>query len=272
MEQFVIINGFDRSGSSAITKLLATHPHVELIMQPFNSGFIRKKMYSILEETDKQSPEHVFFKALKNNKLKNDLIVSDWHYKYSTTQKFKEGQLHIIKTTINHFAQKWMIENYPEIDVWGIWREPKDIVDSIIRNEFYGEWYDDALEQIVPTVEKNELLNRYYSKYSGNLNSIVKKTAFLIAVRSHFFFRYLKPGFVMNYEEFKGRANYLNDFLEHYGLSKIDLKKNSSKDLNIVGEYNQDKKSVKYSSNELIFLNEIFLPLKVLVKERHGIS
>ena len=138
MGDFLIINGFDRSGTSAITRLLATHPKVELIMQPFNSGFIRKKMYSILEETDECRPEHVFFKALKNNEIKNELIDSYWHYEHSTTQHFKDGQLHIIKTTINHFTQKWMNENYPEIDVWGIWRDPKDIVDSIIRNKFYG--------------------------------------------------------------------------------------------------------------------------------------
>ncbi|MEX0719975.1 MAG: hypothetical protein WD059_04850 [Balneolaceae bacterium] len=271
MGKFTIVNGFDRSGSSAITRLLSTHPKVELIMQPFNSGFIREKMYSILKETDEKSPEHVFFKSLKNNKLNNDLIKSHWHYKHSTTQSFREGQLHIIKTTINHFAQKWMNENYPDIDVWGIWRKPEDIVDSIIRNEFYGEWYEDALTQIIPTVNNSKLLYKYYLRFISDLDSITKKTAFLVAVRSHFFFYYLKPQYVIEYEKFTEDPNYLNSFFNHYELSSIDITERSSNDLNIIGKYKDKKEEVNYSEEEENFMDEVFKPLKELVAERHKI-
>jgi|SRR5690625_265537 len=271
MGQFVIINGFDRSGSSAITRLLAIHSKIELIMQPFNSGFVRKKMYSILNETDRESPEHVFFNALKNNKLNNDLINSHWHYKYSTTQKFNEGQLHIIKTTINHFAQKWMSENYPEIDVWGIWRNPRDIVDSIMRNEFYGQWYEDALEQIIPTVNSTKILKKYYADFTAELNSLVKQTSFLVAVRSHFFFHHLQPEYVIEYEKFNQNPNYLNLFLENYRFSPINLSEESSDDLNIIGEYEDMKDKINYSDEEESFMNELFRPLKSLVAKKHNI-
>src|SRR5690606_25631938 len=127
-----ILNGFDRSGTSAISRLLAFHPQIELIMEPFNSAFIRDKMYQSLDENDRTRPEHHFFTDLSNNLLINDLIKYHWHKKYSSTYAYKEGKLHIIKTTINHFAQKWMADNFSQIDVWGIWREPHDIVDSII--------------------------------------------------------------------------------------------------------------------------------------------
>ena len=248
------------------------HKKVKLIMQPFNSGLKRKKMYTILNESDRDSLEHNFFDGLKNNYLNNELIESHWHQKYSSTKEFKEGQLHIIKTTINHFAQKWMIENYPEIHVWGIWREPEQIVDSIIRNDLFGEWYDDAIEQIIPTVQKNEFLYKYYSDYSVDLNSVVKKTAFLISVRSHFFFKYLRPGYVIQYELFKKEPNYLNLFLQHYGLSEMDISEESSRDFNITGEYLKDKKKIEYSSNERDFLNGVFNPIKKLMKKRHNIS
>lgn len=271
MGQFVLVNGFDRSGSSAITRLLATHPNVELIMQPFNSGFIREKMYSILEETDEYSPEHVFFKALKNNRLNNNLINSHWHHKHSTTHEFKEGQIHLIKTTINHFSQKWMYENYPEIDIWGIWREPNDIVDSIIRNKFYGEWYEDALEQIIPTIRSTKLLDKHYSEFISELNSIVKKTSFLVAVRSHFFFYYLEPEFVIEYRKFEQDPNYLNFFLGHYKLSSTDLSENSSDDLNIIGKYTNKKVKIDYSQEEQSFMKKLFEPLKELVANRHKI-
>lgn len=216
MSDFIILNGFDRSGTSAISRTLATHPKVELIMQPFNSGFIREKMYQLLDVKDPNSPEHIFFTDLQNNRINNDLINSHWHQKYSTTTEYVDGHLHIVKTTINHFAQKWMDENYAEIDVWGIWRDPKDILESIIKNDFYTEWYDDAIEKITITVIKEEILKKNYLSFIDQLNSEIKKTAFLIAVRSHFFFKYLTPGKVLNYELFKKNPNYLNVFLKSY--------------------------------------------------------
>src|SRR5690606_9554940 len=199
MSDFVILNGFDRSGTSAISKVLLSHPQIELIMQPFNSGFIREKMYKILDEDDRESPEHQFFSDLSNNTLNNDLIKSHWHEKYSSTHKYQEGKLHIIKTTINHFAQRWMVDNYPEIDVWGIWREPKDIVDSIIRNYFYNDWYKDAIREIIPTIKSESSLSNHFQIYLPLLNSKVYETAFLLAVRSYFFFLHLYPQNVINY-------------------------------------------------------------------------
>lgn len=62
--------------------------------------------------------------------LRNDLIKSHWYFEYSTTTVYKENQLHLIKTTINHLFQKWMKLNFPDIEVWGIWRIPKN-------SEFY---------------------------------------------------------------------------------------------------------------------------------------
>lgn len=269
---FILINGFDRSGTTAITRLLAMHQNVELIMHPFNSGFIRKKMYEILDETDKEGPEHIFFSDLANNKLNNDLINSHWHDKYSTTKQYQAGKLHIVKTTINHFAQKWMVDHYSEIDVWGIWRDPKEIVNSIVRNGFYDEWYNDAIKQIIPTVKTAPILQKIFGRYITDLNTIAKKTAFLIAVRNYFFFKYLVPERVLNYEIFKNDANYLNKFINNYNYSAYDFSKKASEDLNIVGNYNKQKKEVVYTEAEVAFFDQIFLPLKQMVKERHNIA
>ena len=40
----LILNGFDRCGSTAMARTLARHPEVEVLMQPFNSGSIRSKL------------------------------------------------------------------------------------------------------------------------------------------------------------------------------------------------------------------------------------
>lgn len=272
MSDFVILNGFDRSGTSAISRLLGMHPRIELIMQPFNSGFIREKMYQILDENNQESKEHQFFADLSKNILNNDLIRSHWHQKYSSTGVYKKDHLHIIKTTINHFTQKWMVENYPEIEVWGIWREPKDILESIVRNEVYDKWYPKAIHEIAPTVLSEESLRPLFQPYVSGLNSRVKEIAFLIAVRSYFFFLHLTSGKIINYEEFKLDPNYLHVFLKTYELEMIDFSESAKTDLNIFGQYAKPEKDLVYNQEEQQFIDRIFEPLKLLMNQRHNIS
>lgn len=239
----VILNGFDRSGSSAISRLLNLSDDVELLMQPFNSGIIRKKMYVPFNEPN-TNEAYLFLEGLKNGKIRNDLVKSHWHFKHSSTLEFKPNKLHIVKTTINHFAQEWMKVNFPEIDVWGIWRNPLDILKSLVYNEFNTQWYNDALAQIKPTVHKVNILNDF-EKYLDKIDSEVKATAFLIAVRTFYFLYYLDEDKLLDYEKFKADANYLNKFNDYYNLSEVDYAENSKIDLNILGkrrsnEYNLD--------------------------------
>ena len=69
-----------------------------------------------------------FMKAFSENKIPNSQIRSHWHKIFSTTQTFKDNKLHLVKTTINHMLQKWMMANFPNLHVWGIWRNPIKIL------------------------------------------------------------------------------------------------------------------------------------------------
>ena len=57
----LILNGFDRCGSSAIARVLSKHPDIELIFQPFNSGNIRRIMYQIMSEQNAKEEDYRFF-------------------------------------------------------------------------------------------------------------------------------------------------------------------------------------------------------------------
>jgi hypothetical protein len=264
MSRFVIINGFDRSGTSAISRTIASHLETELIMQPFNSGFIRREMYKVLDEEDKCSEVFRFFSDLEKNRLNNELIKSHWHFEHSSTLEFVPGKLHVIKTTINHLAQRWMKHNFPSIDVWGIWREPIDVVASIIRNGFYGEWYVNGIAEILPTIEKEEFLREVYWSFTDELNSEVKKTAFLLAVRSHFFMKYLDADKLLVYEEFRNNPSYLNMFTNHYGLAAKSFEESAKKDLNIIGQLMAEYKGYIFSTDDLEFMEKIFVPIQQL--------
>lgn len=268
MSEFVIINGFDRSGTSAISRTLSSHPGMELIMQPFNSGFIRKNMYKVFSEEDESSDAFKFFRALEQNELDNSLIKSHWHFKFSSTQEFVPGKIHLIKTTINHLAQRWMKDNFPAIDVWGIWREPTDIVSSIMRNDFYGEWYEDGIVEILPTVKKEEELANTYLHFVDALQTNVQKTAFLLAVRTHFFMMHLDADKLLIFEEFNQNPAYLQIFTDYYALAKNDFAEPAKKDLNIIGQSMGANRGYDFKEEDAKFMKEIFTPIKKLKADK----
>ncbi|NVK04814.1 MAG: hypothetical protein HWD92_08320 [Flavobacteriia bacterium] len=269
---FIILNGFDRSGTSAVTRMLAAHPKVELIMQPFNSGFVRDRMYEIPKQDEPFPEADLFFSDLQENRLNESLIKSGWHEKHSSTLKHVPGQLHVVKTTINHMIQQWMNANAPSIDVWGIWREPEDVIRSIITNGFQDQWYSDALYKLIPTVMGDANLKAQFSQFTASLDSPVRITTFLFAVRSYFFFSHIKAGRVINFERVKRDANALNELLNHYGLEEYDFSDESDKDLNIIGKRLSEKDKIEFAEVDKGYIDEVLLPVRNVMKVKHNID
>ena len=263
-KKVIILNGFDRSGTSALSSLINLSNDVELIMQPFNSGIIRNKMYAPFNEPN-TNDAYLFLEGLENGVIKNELIKSHWHFKHSSTLEYKENNLHIIKTTINHFAQKWTKDNFPNIDVWGIWREPLDILKSLVYNEFNTKWYSDALEQIQPTVYNVKILY-HFKKYINGIDNEVKATAFLIAVRTYYFLYYLDENKLLDYEKFKENSNYLNKFNLYYNLNDLNYIEKSKTDLNILGKRRSNE--YKLDSVDKDFAKDVFKHTKDLKKQK----
>ena len=242
----IILNGFDRSGSSAISKSLSQHPDIELFMQPFNSGPVRRKMYQIWDDTVAAEEDIKFFEGLETGILHREYIHSHWFEQHSTSKEFIPGRLHVVKTTLNHLLIPWCQTRFPNIHQWAIWRDPWQILSSLIRNDFIGDWYADGFEQITVTVKNNEGLS-LFAEFLPRISHPHSQAAFLIAVRSFVLFTNVNSNRVIFYNEFKKNpSGACALFFEMYGLMPISI--DSKDDLNIIGTYDQ----VRSDSRELI--------------------
>lgn len=260
----LVLNGFDRSGSSAISQTLAQHPQIELIFQPFNSGSIREKMYEIMEAGNASAADQRFFEALEEGYLEESYIASQWHYKYSTVRQLQPGRLHLIKTTINHFTAEWQQEHFPQLGLWGIWRDPMAILRSLLENDFVEAWYQDAFKAILPSLNKRSYL-KPYQNFLDQLDDAASLGAFLIAVRSHYFFEQLPQPRILFYEDFIQQPNKaLSKITKHYGLDDFDFEAASKADWNVKGKAFKRQKSKADLPNKAK-LEALFAPLRALI-------
>lgn len=260
----VLLNAFDRSGSSAISRTLAKHPQIELIFQPFNSGSIRQKMYEILEPGNASVADKRFFQALEQGHLDESYIKSQWHYKYSTTRELQPGRLHLIKTTINHFTAEWQLQYFPKLGLWGIWRDPMAILKSLLENDFVEAWYRDGLQSILPSLEQRPYLAPYLD-FVDQLDDAASLGAFLIAVRSHYFFQHLPASNILFYQDFVEQPNTaLSKLTRSYGLADFDFEAASKEDWNVKGKAFHRKKAAQELPNK-VKIEALFAPLRALI-------
>lgn len=278
MNNFILI-GFDRSGTSAISRTLAKHPKVELVFRPFNSGPIRQKMFQILNESNVSEEDIHFFEELQNGVLYSEYIVSDWHKKFSTIQNsFKPGHLHTIITNLNHFSTKWVAERFPLIEQWAIWRDPLEILNSCMKNQFYGNWYGNALQQVFQSVKNDIELRAIFKSWIDKVEvgNTVLKTAFLIATLNYFLFKNIKKGKIIDYEVFRYDPNQsLFHLLKYFELEEsFDFTPFLNLDLNSIPSidgYQKNKRSEKViTSEETKIAKDLFAPLYELYKEKQN--
>jgi len=259
-----ILNGFDRSGTSAISRVLATHPEIEIIMQPFNGGSIREKLYQVIDDGNASPDDIDFFSKLENDTLELSYIKSEWHKNYSSVPGFVKHKLHLIKTTQNHFTIDWVRRNFPRIEQWGVWRNPVDILASLVRNDFHVLWYAGAVPELKKTVESNRLLDKVFGNFSAALSSPVQEMAYIIAVRSWYYFFHIDPGKVIDYMEFSEAPNSaLATVLQYFGLPPHDFSSSGDADLNIIGKDYRSGTSYHdcISGSDHDFCERMFQPL-----------
>lgn len=222
-------------------------------------------MYQILSSDNASREDYEFFDGLRSGKIEESYIQSEWYYKYSTMRSIVPGKLHVVKTTINHFTAEWQLENFPEIPLWGIWREPEAILNSILRNNFTDQWYSDALESLKPTLELRDYL-RDYREFLPELNDSESLTAFFIAVRSHYFFKHLPAEQILRYESFVASPSHeLGRLCDAFDLKTADFDEFSKRDLNIIGKEYDPKKKKENELRKSEFVKAIFAPLRQMM-------
>ncbi len=182
----------------------------------------------------------------------------------------------MIISNINHFSTRWVSKRFPKIEQWAIWRDPMGILNSCIKNKFYGDWYNGALNEIICSIKSDAHLYTIFGEY---LNFIEKsneaiKTAFLIAVRNYFLFSVIQRNKIINYDVFRKNPNEaLKYFLIFFRLDdSFDFSKCLDIDLNSIPSidgYSKDKiaKNV-INSDDMEVIQRLFLPLYIIYNQK----
>lgn len=265
----LILIGYDRSGTSAISRTLSKHPDIELIFRPFNGGPIRKKMYKILDASNTSNEDCNFFSNLEKGVFDETYVISQWHYKYSTIRKqFHPRNLHVIITNINHFSVPWVNKHYPDIEQWAIWRDPIEILNSCIKNEFFGKWYKDAFDELEDTLVKHEFLKKEFNNkfLLAKKSNYVVKTAFLISIRNYVLFKHIPKHKIIDYNIFERDPNTaLFELLKYFKVKYHDFKGYLNQDLNSISSVDgfkpREKKPIILEERDLIIAKDFFKPL-----------
>jgi hypothetical protein len=146
-ERVAILCGFDRSGSSMVAKVLARHPQVECFFQPDNETVFHRTHFEHWPSDHRQPDAEAFFEKLLAGELDWGFIAADWFKRHSTSVKVKPGKLHLIKSTKLHMKVEWLAARFPRIPFYAVHRDPRAILCSLLRNDFYRTWYGESAFQ-----------------------------------------------------------------------------------------------------------------------------
>ncbi len=147
--KLTICTGYDRSGTSLISKLLSKHPEINLLFQPFNSTEIVETNWDICATSHVAPDTELFVARLLNGYIDTGYIKSHWFYKHSTSYEVDLDRINLIKDTNCHFKLEWLKSKFPDIGFWGTWRDPLAIMCSLVRNDFHKTWYGSLTEEVL---------------------------------------------------------------------------------------------------------------------------
>ena len=158
----VLLVGFDRSGSSMVAKLLGAHPGVNVLFQPFNSSEVHRAQWTIWPPEQPAPETEAFLRGLLEGRLDRSYVRSDWFWKHSTAHTVDPERVNLIKDTKLHFQVGWLAKRFPEIELFALWRDPRGILCSLLRNDFHRRWYgDDAFRELRDLVDASDALAEF---------------------------------------------------------------------------------------------------------------
>lgn len=236
--RYTILNGFDRSGTSMIAKVLGTHPGIEVIFQPFSRTVLQETQWEAWPP-ERACPEvDDFLAGLLEGRLDRAFIRSDWFANHSSTADPVPGRLHVIKTTKLHFKTAWFRTRWPQFPFYGIYRDPRAVLGSLVRNGFHLSWYGrSAFEAAGRYLVSRDDLDARYGVFLRDARSDVERMAVALAVRTEVMAESLPTEDWIVYEEVVSEPNTaLNAFVARFGLEPRDFAGDIGRDHNVVGK------------------------------------
>lgn len=260
--QFVILNGFDRSGTSMIAKVLAHHPDIECLFQPFSSTIAHKTQWEYWAPDEDWSEVQAFLDGLQNGQIDRSFIASDWFKNHSTTFDIRSGKTYVIKDTKLHFKVDWLKKNYPSFFIYAIWRTPHGILASLLRNGFYGDWYgEEDYQSLLAYVSTDDALPDDLVAHVERANSDLEKMAVMVAVRTAVMRRSIPKSHTLVYENVLENAEAeFRKLTDPLGLSGYSFSQHLNRDYNIAGKQHRrhDLWKKYFSREEKQIVDSIF--------------
>ena len=133
----VILIGFDRSGTSYVAGMLERHPDVKYFCQPDNSSPLHRAQWEYWVPGDGDPASNRFLEELAGGRIDDEYVVSDWFKRYGCGEhELDPSAVNVIKSTKLHLKVHW-IENFENIEVMAIARDPRATIASLVRNDFH---------------------------------------------------------------------------------------------------------------------------------------
>jgi hypothetical protein len=168
-----------------MVKVLAHHPDIECLFQPFSSTIVHDTEWTYWDPDERHPEVEAFLDGLQNGTIHRSFIASDWFENHSTAFEIRPGTTYVIKSTKLHFKADWLSTHYPSMPLYAIERRPQGILASLLRNEFYEDWYgEDAYQALLDYVETDDELSAELVGYVREADSNLEKMAVMVAVRT----------------------------------------------------------------------------------------
>ncbi len=268
--KILLLNGFDRCGSSLIGGLLAQHPDAAYFFQPFNRTEVHDSQHRIWAEDEEHPATEKFLSEFLEGEVDDGFLGADLFRKHSSAHAPRPEGLNVIKETKVHFKAAWIQRRFPAMEVRGIWRDPRGILCSLLRNDFATSWYGKpAFDAIAATVRSTPELDAYLPMLDERLEPY-EEVALVIAARTHYFAQSIPRNDWTCYEELLLDCNgVLGDLIQPFGLAPFDFEPHLCRDHNVSGSpsLGQDLWRTYFSAQQLKRLDRIFEPLELCRSE-----
>jgi len=220
--------------------MLAKHPDVAMMFQPTNSTEVHKDLFRIWDVNELHEETAKFYEEAAERRVYRDYIKAQWFDMYSSLDNLATAKLLVIKETKLFFKLDWMWENlFCVADVYGIWRSPFEITNSIVRNNFHIDWYgpERAYKEVVREVRSHNILTATYAPLMNEVVDKVSMMAYVISVALYMLLQGLPDKVCwLDFELIKTDPNkYLNEFLAKFGIDKFDFTEYHDNDYNVSG-------------------------------------
>lgn len=253
--------------------LLAQHPEVAYFYQPFNRTEVHASQYEIWRTDEHHPRTEAFLAGMLAGRIDREYLGADLLEKHSSAAAPRLDGLNVVKETKIHFKSAWLRAHFPEIAVRGIWRDPRGILCSLLRNDFAATWYGErAFESIRHAIESEPELEVYRPFLRCPLDDLAK-LALVVAARTHVFALSIAPDDWVVYEDvLEDPDAALGRLTNDFGLAPFDFGERVARDYNVVGAppVRADLWRTFFTPTQLDALAEVLAPLGVVAPRSVG--